>query len=199
VQALRSSLQSCAKRITCWCIQRLGSAEPRSGKGLAYPSLFPPHITHNHIPSLVGKSPIRLSTTVTRHSSRDTSNQITSLHPSTMNSPYHTKTRPTPRISLNSTPSSSSSSPRTVQSYPRKALGSDRTRQSKKKRTRMGRRQLCRCASSHCMSKIGSGCARSTRVGASCLCRATPSTCDCRLNAGSRLLRNMLVRGRNAS
>jgi hypothetical protein len=98
---------------------------------LVFPSLFFAYITHtsSFVP-LVGKWPIRLSTTVTRPSSRDTLNQITSLHPSTTNGPHHTKTRRTPRISLNSTPSSSSSSPRTAQSYPRKAPGSVLTRPS---------------------------------------------------------------------
>lgn len=170
-------------------------------KRIVSPSRFPPTSLTPHPPCLVGKWPIRLSTTVTRPSLRDTSNQTTSFHPSTTNGPHHTKTRRTPRISLNSTPSSSSFSPRTAQSYPRKAPGSDRTRpslrQSEKRRKTVGGRQLCRCASSHCITKIGLGCAHLMRVGVSCSCRATPSTCICPSSAGSRLLRNMLVRARN--
>ena len=83
LQTLRSALQSCfAKLVTRRRIQRVSPAEPRSGKSHRLPFFFPPASPTPHPMSLIGNWPIRLSITVTRPSSRDTSNQTTSLRPS---------------------------------------------------------------------------------------------------------------------
>jgi hypothetical protein len=100
-----------------------GSSKHRSGKThrLSFPFFDPHHSLTPHPPSPWSR-PIRVSITATRPSSRDTSNQTTSVYPSTTNDPHRTKT---PRVSLNSAPSSSS--PGTAQSYPRRP-GSDHSR-----------------------------------------------------------------------